>query len=115
MRFTDIPPTALEERATLAKAAADASLGVERASKPEEVSTWRLLCSLGSHDLSAMRELLGLPKRVIGAARHATWITALFDYGNFVTTYETGHDSVGSFDARQFCSRLLVATLHVFF
>lgn len=83
------------------QAAALASLGEERASNPGEVSTWRLLCSLGSHDLSAMRELLGPPKGVLGAGRHGTWITALFDYGDFVTTYETGHDSVGSFDARK--------------
>lgn len=48
-----------------------------------------------------MRELLGPPKGVLGAGRHGSWITVMFDYGDFVTTYETGHDSVGSFDARE--------------
>ncbi|TFK37698.1 NAD-P-binding protein [Crucibulum laeve] len=99
VRFSDTPPSALEERSALGKTAAEEVLGSKRASDPNEVSTWRLLCSLGSHDLSAMRELLGPPKRVIGAGRHGTWITALFDYGNFVTTYETGIDTVGAFDA----------------
>jgi len=99
VRFTDISPCVQEERASRAQAAAEASLGLNRASQPAEVSTWRLLCSLGSHDLSAMRELLGPPKGVLSAGRHGSWITALFDYGDFVTTYETGHDSVGLFDA----------------
>lgn len=88
------------------KAAAEASLGPERASNPAAVSAWRLLCSLGSHDFSAMRELLGPPKRVLAAGGHGTWITALFDYGDFVATYETGHDSVGSFDARTLSSTM---------
>ncbi|KAJ2918566.1 hypothetical protein MD484_g1906, partial [Candolleomyces efflorescens] len=99
VRFSDIPDSAKDDLKARSQAAALASLGEKRASNPEEVSTWRLLCSLGSHDLSAMRELLGPPKGVLGAGRHGTWITALFDYGDFVTTYETGHDSVGSFDA----------------
>lgn len=29
---------------------------------------WRLLGGLGSHDLSLMREALGMPEKVIGAA-----------------------------------------------
>lgn len=48
-----------------------------------------------------MRELLGPPKRVLGAGCHDSWITALLDYGSFVATYETGHDAVGRFDARE--------------
>ncbi|KAJ2927603.1 hypothetical protein H1R20_g9485, partial [Candolleomyces eurysporus] len=99
VRFSDIPDSAKDDLKARSQAAALASLGQSRASNPGEVSTWRLLCSLGSHDLSAMRELLGPPKGVLGAGRHGSWITALFDYGDFVTTYETGHDSVGSFDA----------------
>ncbi|KAJ3546737.1 hypothetical protein NMY22_g1936 [Coprinellus aureogranulatus] len=99
VRFTDAPASAKEEFASRSKAAAEATLGPERAPNPTAVSAWRLLCSLGSHDFSAMRELLGPPKRVLAAGGHDTWITALFDYGDFVATYETGHDSVGSFDA----------------
>ncbi|KAF5325786.1 hypothetical protein D9611_000991 [Ephemerocybe angulata] len=99
VRFSDIPDVAKDDMKLRATAAAVASIGEDRARNPTAVSTWRLLCSLGSHDLSAMRELLGPPKGVIGAAAHGTWITALFDYGGFVATYETGHDPVGSFDA----------------
>jgi predicted dehydrogenase len=34
--------------------------------------TWELLSSLGSHDLSAMRELLGMPEKVLGASLVST-------------------------------------------
>ena len=33
---------------------------------------WQMLSTLGSHDLSAMREILGMPKRVIGFSPCAT-------------------------------------------
>ncbi|TEB18095.1 hypothetical protein FA13DRAFT_1746481 [Coprinellus micaceus] len=74
--LADLSAAAKEDFASRSEAAAEASLGPERASNRAAVSSWRLLCSLGSHDFSAMRELL-----------------------DFVATYETGHDSVGSFDA----------------
>lgn len=79
------------------------ALSRAQASSPRDVSTYRLLGSLGSHDLSAMRELLGMPKRCIAATRAQgdgpPFITALFEYGNFTCTYETGIDDVADFDA----------------
>jgi predicted dehydrogenase len=69
---------------------------------PEEL-TWAygLLCGLGSHDLSAMRELIGRPRQVAAARmwRHGGYIVALLDYGDFVVTYETGVDDQLRFDA----------------
>jgi hypothetical protein len=35
---------------------------------PETAGMWNLLCGLGSHDLSAMREALGMPISVLGAS-----------------------------------------------
>jgi hypothetical protein len=35
---------------------------------PESSLMWNLLGGLGSHDLSAMREALGMPTSVIGAS-----------------------------------------------
>ncbi len=69
---------------------------------PDELaSTYRLLCGLGSHDLSAMRELLGKPRRVAAARqwRDGLFITALLDYDDFFVTYETGVDEQLRFDA----------------
>lgn len=59
-----------------------------------------ILGSLGTHDLSAMRDIFGMPRRVIGAdLRSATFWSAIFDYGRFSVVYESGMNSVPVFDA----------------
>jgi predicted dehydrogenase len=60
-----------------------------------------LLLGLSSHDLSAMRELLGMPKGVLYAAQRqgGRYLTAAFDYGEYVCQFETGIDSIPRFDA----------------
>ena len=62
---------------------------------------YRLLCGLGSHDLSAMRELLGPPVGVHAARqwRDGGYLAALLDYGDYVVSYETGVDDQLRFDA----------------
>ncbi|GAA6006149.1 hypothetical protein JCM10207_000540 [Rhodosporidiobolus poonsookiae] len=101
--FTDFPPESGADRAARGKAMVEAAIGAERAANPQDNMTWRLLGGLGSHDLSAMRELLGTPKRCIAATRSwqggLPFITALFDYDGFTAVYETGIDKVASFDA----------------
>jgi predicted dehydrogenase len=64
-------------------------------------NTYRLLCGLGSHDLSALRELLGRPQRVAAARqwRDGLFIAALLEYDDFFVTYETGVDEQLRFDA----------------
>ena len=63
---------------------------------------YQVLTGLASHSLSAMRELIGMPKRVISA----TWrlngesIVAVFDYGHFVAVYEAMIDNIARFEAR---------------
>jgi predicted dehydrogenase len=68
---------------------------------PELASTYRLLCGLGSHDLSAMRELLGRPRGVVAARqwRDGNFIAALLEYDGYYVTYETGVDDQVRFDA----------------
>jgi predicted dehydrogenase len=69
---------------------------------PDELaSTYRLLCGLGSHDLSAMRELLGRPRGVVAARqwRGGNFIAALLEYDGYFVTYETGVDDQLRFDA----------------
>jgi predicted dehydrogenase len=97
-RPDDIPAAAMEDRWARGSALVKEALG----DVPEELAwTYRLLCGLGSHDLSAMRELLGRPQRVISARqwRKGGFIVALLDYGDFVVTYETGVDDQVRFDA----------------
>ncbi|GAA5998050.1 Gfo/Idh/MocA family oxidoreductase [Rhodotorula paludigena] len=101
--FTDFPPEANADRQARGKAMVETALSPEGAANPKDVFTYRLLGGLGSHDLSAMRELLGVPNRCFAASRAQgegmPFITALFDYGGFTATYESGIDNVADFDA----------------
>lgn len=64
-------------------------------------NAYGLLLGLGSHDLSAMREILGVPRGVLYAAQrnNGRYMSAAFDYGDFVCHYETGIDKIARFDA----------------
>lgn len=69
---------------------------------PALVRAYGLLAGLCSHDLSAMRELLGgPPKRVLSAAQwhDGNLLTVLMDYGDFAAYLETGVDGQRRFDA----------------
>lgn len=60
-----------------------------------------LMLGLSSHDLSAMRELLGMPQGVLYAAERqgGRYLSAAFDYGTYVCQFETGVDDIARFDA----------------
>ena len=98
VRPTDIPPEAIAERRERGRRLVRDAIG----DVPDDLAAaYRLLCGLGCHDLSALRELLGRP-RGVAAARHwrgGGFLTALFDYDDFVVTYETGVDEQRRFDA----------------
>ncbi|GAA5957229.1 hypothetical protein JCM3765_000398 [Sporobolomyces pararoseus] len=105
IKTSDFPPSANEDRNSRSNEISSTAIP-SRASSPRDVSTYRLLGSLGSHDLSAMRELLGgVPKSCLAASRNSDptgkhpFITAMFEYEGFTTIYETGIDKVGVFDA----------------
>jgi predicted dehydrogenase len=59
-----------------------------------------MLHGLASHDLSALREMLGLPKRALYAARRQSgrYVTAALDYGEFVCHLEIGLDRLPRYD-----------------
>ncbi|KAI1088322.1 hypothetical protein F5B19DRAFT_432297 [Rostrohypoxylon terebratum] len=67
---------------------------------PESKRMLRVLGGLGTHDLSAMREIIGMPRGVSGAMLTLPGIfSVLFDYGSFAVTYESGLINVPEFDA----------------
>ena len=68
--------------------------------EPELRMVYNLLLGLSTHDLSAMRELLGMPQRVIYAARRhgGRVLTAAFDYGDYVCHFETVFNNIAQFD-----------------
>lgn len=64
----------------------------------------RFLGSLGSHDISLMRETLGFPESVDGVSANDPFYSAIMTFRNqdgstFSTTYESGIDRVPVFDA----------------
>lgn len=97
-RFDDIPDAAKTDRSDRARRLVHEAIGD---APPEIVIAYRMLLGLGSHDLSAMRELLGVPERVIAATQWngGRFITAFFGYGGFNATFEMGVDQVRRFDA----------------
>lgn len=60
-----------------------------------------IMLGLSSHDLSAMRELLGVPLQVLFAVQRSNglYMAATFDYGPYVCHFETGIDGIARFDA----------------
>jgi predicted dehydrogenase len=69
---------------------------------PDEIkSAYLLLLGLSTHDISAMRELLGMPKQVLYAAQRqrGMYLSAAFDYGSYICHFETGVDIIPRFDA----------------
>ena len=97
-RPNDLAAAAIAERAERGARLVEDALGPVPAPLG---GVYRLLCGLGSHDLSAMRELLGPPRGVSAARqwRDGGYIAALLDYGDFVVAYETGVDEQLRFDA----------------
>lgn len=64
----------------------------------------RFLGSLGSHDISLMREALGFPEDVAAVSAHDPFYSAIFNFRNadgtaYAVTYESGIDEVPVFDA----------------
>ncbi|KAE8324087.1 hypothetical protein BDV39DRAFT_217430 [Aspergillus sergii] len=64
----------------------------------------RFLGSLGSHDISLMREALGVPESVDGVSVNDPFYSAIMTFRNpdgstYSTTYESGIDEVPVFDA----------------
>ncbi|TQN71913.1 Myo-inositol 2-dehydrogenase [Colletotrichum shisoi] len=67
---------------------------------PNSQTMLRILGGLGTHDLSAMREIVGMPKSVAGACLTFPGIfSVLFKYDDFPVTYESGFSNVPQFDA----------------
>lgn len=63
-------------------------------------TAYRMMLGLSTHDLSAMRDMLGMPERVLHATQHfdGRYQTAAFDYGDFVCQFTTGVDKIPRFD-----------------
>lgn len=98
----DVPSGASAKRENLLGQLLGESFDGDKATE-EDVMFCRHLGSLGSHDLSLMREVLGSPQSVTGVSVHPPFYSAILNYqidqGDFSVTYETGIDDVARFDS----------------
>jgi predicted dehydrogenase len=90
-----------KETIATAKKLTEAAIAMAIGDVPKEMQkAYSLMLGLSSHDLSAMRELLGMPKRVLHATqRGGIYLTATFDYGDYICQFDTGVDNLPRFDA----------------
>ncbi len=97
-RFDDIPPEAMQDRRERSQRMVLDAIGE---TPPDVGRAYMLLCGLSSHDISAMREIIGYPKRVVAAAQWngGNFISAIFEYPGYRVTFETGVDRQRRFDA----------------
>ncbi|KAH7384712.1 hypothetical protein BKA64DRAFT_581558 [Cadophora sp. MPI-SDFR-AT-0126] len=63
------------------------------------ITMWRVLGGPGTHDISAMREALGMPLAVLGVHCGFPFWSVLFQYPGFAVAYESGMNQVPRFDA----------------
>ncbi|KAI4850233.1 NAD(P)-binding protein [Aureobasidium sp. EXF-8846] len=104
VKNTDFHPSAGEERNKRVNSLLREAFGAEPT--PEQVNYARFLGSLGSHDISLMREALGFPEEVTAVTVNEPFYSAIFKLRNrsgskdpFYVTYESGIDGVPEFDA----------------
>jgi predicted dehydrogenase len=98
LRFDDIPEEAKLDRAARAEQLVREAIGE---GPPDIVGAYRFLLGLNSHDISAMRELLGMPQGVV-SARHwnaGKFLTVVFAYEGYCAVLESGVDEQIRFDA----------------
>ena len=97
-RASDIPDAVIAEGRRRHAARVKEVIGVDSGPR---AAAYSLLLSLSSHALSAMRELIGMPERVIYAAQRdgGRFLSAAFDYGHFICHFEAGVDRIPHFDA----------------
>lgn len=98
IKGTDVPEELIKSGQKLQAERMEEAIGTPG---PQITRSYRILLGLGAHDISAMRELLGFPKGVLYAAQRqgGAYVTAAFDYGDFICHYETGIDQIARFDA----------------
>ncbi|KFY77291.1 hypothetical protein V499_03274 [Pseudogymnoascus sp. VKM F-103] len=98
-KFEDFPAGAIDERKALLDALLREAYEGHKEVTPLMTRFCRFLGGLGSHDLSVMREVLGMPKACTGVSMHPPFFTATFEYETFAVCYESGLDDVPRFDA----------------
>ncbi len=98
LRFDDLTDAQKRDRTDRGRDQGSVAIGE---AGPELTRAYRMLCGLGSHDLSAMRELIGMPDRVVAADawKGGGFMAAIFAKDDYRITFEMGTDRQRRFDA----------------
>ncbi|KAK1517784.1 oxidoreductase family protein [Colletotrichum costaricense] len=100
-KYTDYPKQDTAEMKSteeeMVKTALIKEIGVD--ATPGSMTMFRLFTGLGVHDFSALREMVGMPSRVVGASLGLPIWSVLFQYEGFPVMYESGIIDVPRFDA----------------
>jgi predicted dehydrogenase len=95
IRGDDVPQAAIDASWARRRELVEEALGPL---EPGPAGAYDLLLGLGSHDSSAMRELLGTPRGVAHASQRPGYVTATIDYGSFSCHFEIGVDEIPRYD-----------------
>lgn len=103
VKGTDFPASATRERNERLDALFKEAFPGQDVTE-EKQKMCRFLGSLGSHDISLMRETLGFPEKVVGVSANEPFYSAIMSFRNadgspYSVTYESGIDKVPVFDA----------------
>ena len=94
----DLSQAVREEGGKRRRAHLDEALGGDASDQARKI--YQMFTGLGSHSFSAVRELFGLPKKVLHVASKGEHVVVSLDYGDFLATYELVNDqSIVQFDA----------------
>ena len=98
LRPDDIPPEMQAERAERAVRLVEQAIGE---APPDIVGAYRFLLGLNSHDVSAMRDLLGAPQGIVSARQWngGRFLVVVFQYDGYCAVLESGVDEQIRFDA----------------
>ena len=98
LRFDDLSEEARLDRTARAERLVREAIGEATS---DIVSAYRFLLGLNSHDISAMRELLGMPLGVVSARQWnaGRFLTVVFAYDGYCAVLESGVDEQLRFDA----------------
>lgn len=83
----DIPKELIEEENKKSYKAKIAEIGEDRA---HLVRAYDLICGLSSHDTILMRHAFGYPKILFADVHKESFVTAVFDFGDFRGVFESG-------------------------
>ncbi len=98
LRPDDIPEEMKADRAERAAKLVQQAIGE---AAPDIIGAYRFLLGLNSHDISAMRDLLGLPQGVVSARQwnNGRFLVVVFQYEGYCAVLESGVDEQIRFDA----------------